>query len=648
MKFWEWPSQFADHLAEAIKEAKWEDYTAKIKRRLPGSPWGLIPNCAELKINIGKPDQLLENFGLNKKTKAQIIITPHENGPSNRYIEHQIIRLNKIKKTNDKDRFFKIADILIKRSNTFRVLAFHKLCPNWHRHYPLNYIINVNRTVSDIINKNKTLVDYKRFYVEKGPEKWRPISAPNLAWRIVLQLKNNFLLQWLDGTWEEEMHGFIPGRGTLSCWKDLFLKGWHEEEEIWEWDFAQYFPSLKSTAIKEALRKANVSEDWVEWLEEINRTLPKMPEEIKIEEDRDQLKLRRYWNWGHEWKKFQKNLFKIGGAKFTYKNPNPRRMVLKTKPTELEPKATIKNNWYQHFKWYGETPTEYTMPQDPTKAELTEAAAIVSESGYNFLDLAKSKANEEEKTNPRRIATDYQGLAQGFPTSPTLANLIMKEIIQLLKKEGIRTIAYADDFITNKDIPIRIQQQLWWKFNARINYEKSGQLKSGEVWHKPLKFLGLTFDGENLQAKTRKGSELKLIGNIKNLALIVNWLEERELKQEDGYCPEIPLKDNWEEIMKSKFMGWIQNRLYSGTWNADEIKQNFELEYIPKSWTDKKIATIIKEREIDIFNLSSFACQSLEMIFRYNQKLRRRKGLPLRFVVTDSRPKQQKEGCRQA
>lgn len=57
------------------------------------------------------------------------------NKPLNRYLEHNIIRLDS--KRSNSVLYWKIAQILMKRSNVFRVSAFNQVFHNWHRKLPL-------------------------------------------------------------------------------------------------------------------------------------------------------------------------------------------------------------------------------------------------------------------------------------------------------------------------------------------------------------------------------------------------------------------------------------------------------------------------------------------------------------------------------
>jgi hypothetical protein len=76
------------------------------------------------------------------------------------------------------------------------------------------------------------------------------------------------------------------------------------------------------------------------------------------------------------------------------------------------------------------------------------------------------------------------------------------------------------------------------------------------------------------------------------------------------------------QFIKNSVMGFIQSRLYSGSWNLEEFTQNFELEYIRSSWVDKYGGS--QGGQIDVFNSTSFASYSLTHILSRPTLKRRR------------------------
>lgn len=126
--------------------------------------------------------------------------------------------------------------------------------------------------------------------------------------------------------------------------------------------------------------------------------------------------------------------------------------------------------------------------------------------------IHKGSTYEEVITAPRPMSYLYRvrGVPQGAPTSPVLASLALHESIL---DRGVDTIMYADDglYYGNIDQPLITPNSNIVSANIRFNLSKSGWIKKGGVWLKPLRFLGIEYDGrrDELKGKTRKGSELK-------------------------------------------------------------------------------------------------------------------------------------------
>jgi hypothetical protein len=72
--------------------------------------------------------------------------------------------------------------------------------------------------------------------------------------------------------------------------------------------------------------------------------------------------------------------------------------------------------------------------------------------------------------------------------------------------------------------------------------------------------------------------------------------------------------NSWERLAKSRLLGFIQSRLYQGSWNLDDYDQNFELTYTSKSWLGTQSQYITDN--MTVFNSTSFASNWLIRKFR--------------------------------
>jgi len=59
------------------------------------SPWKPFPNVKDFKVELSVMDELFAKFGIVKRLdKATMHYTAYKNRDINRFVEHQIIRLN--------------------------------------------------------------------------------------------------------------------------------------------------------------------------------------------------------------------------------------------------------------------------------------------------------------------------------------------------------------------------------------------------------------------------------------------------------------------------------------------------------------------------------------------------------------------------
>jgi hypothetical protein len=138
-------------------------------------------------------------------------------------------------------------------------------------------------------------------------------------------------------------------------------------------------------------------------------------------------------------------------------------------------------------------------------------------------------------------------------------------------------VAYADDSVVFSDHPIRTKAPA--DTGIVIHKDKTGYVKHAGNWVKPLKFLGLEFDGKQFSAHTRKGSRLVLEDRMKLLLELFNELHNRTgiLNPDElleyinskittvGVSEKLQIKGTWEDYFKSRLIGFIQSRLYHGS-----------------------------------------------------------------------------------
>lgn len=251
----------------------------------------------------------------------------------------------------------------------------------------------------------------------------------------------------------------------------------------------------------------------------------------------------------------------------------------------------------------------------------------INEFEHMMKKLIHKGSYEEVINHPRPLSYMYRirGVPQGAPTSPTCSLLGLHNSI--LDRPKIDTVMYADDGLYYgdlKDTPLITPNSGIVSANIHFNHEKSGWIKKDGVWLKPLKFLGMVYDGntETLQADTRKGS--KLIYDKQDL--VEAHLESHQIPENatESWFKVWKDKDTFENLVKSKLFGFIQSRLYQGSWNMSDYEQCFELTFKTDSYCGK-FEDKIREKyceKMDIFNSTTFASEWLVKKLKTIRKLR--------------------------
>jgi len=503
-------------------------------------PFHRFPDVKHVKVEVKPMDRLFELFGIKRRSgPATIHYMKYKNKPINRFALRQIKRL----RAADDKTFWRMVGHLLKRSNVFFMLALYHVYPRWHRDLRFWEVINLHRKFRKI-SKDPQQIDYKRVYIPKANGKWRPLGVPKPEWRLYLHLLNQFLVLRFNDRISDNQHGFRPGRGTLTAWKEILLN--HSRYRyIYEMDYKKFFDSLNQSMISETLLlHYKVPREWWTLIEKLNMSQPSLPNIRQMEE-----------------KDIENN------------------------------KILIKQGIRDSYVW------------------LNEKWKKVGFAGNHTL----------------------YGIPQGAPTSPFLSILLLDYVT---KKDAAypdtKWVRYADDVIVmmnepidlvndqpdDNDAPLFLKRTVLERMkSAGIEYakEKCDWVKWDGKWLKPLKFLGLEFDGQTLKAKTRKGSELLFDKHN----LVMDYLA-REWKT-------TPSPFSWSYLARSDIMGFFQARLYQGDYNLKNYSQDFRLKFTPGSWTDHYFKWIEKlERGADhmrflaklsgihltVFNSTSLCLQS--------------------------------------
>lgn len=562
------------------------------------NPFKKLPNIREFKITVTGLDRVLLRLGIKKNYEPLIESSKNNNQSINRYIMHQIGRLHHY--TENKHTYWRLCEHILRKSESFFVLGLWEVKPKWHRDLSLKHLFDCIKEYRNIReNMFEIDINYKRVYIPKpGSKELRPLGVPTLAWRIYLHILNHMLvIFYREELMSSNQHGFIPSRGTLTAWQSILLTViW--KKYIWEFDLEKFFDSVNPSAVSEKLMR-RIPMKYVNMIDRYNRSPVRLPRKELLDETIQHIKSsdKEFYGSSNNW---------------------------------------ILNSFGHHLKSLSKV-----IP-GPIKMSATSAWT--------------------NKTLSRPV---QQGLAQGCPTSPFLTGLLL---IDLMKKRG-EHLLYADDGLIYSDEPFDpselMQGSDWSWAGVKVKDSKSKWIKYDGVWLTPLKFLGMEYNGvlNQWKSSTRKGESLlmdqwdiliihknklleELLMTYKPLALRVvrlllslgDWglankwfsslydlLENVHLIRTDSTnwsSMRASPKSNWESLIKSHLLGYVQSRMYLGEWNPDLVRQDFTLSFKHASWIwsyktlleSKRLSSpspIVEETQLDIFNSSSVASKSL-------------------------------------
>lgn len=259
--------------------------------------WSSIPNCAKFRLDERKLDPRWLSLGIEKKVKIDPVITEYKNGKMNQYMKYQIKRLYNMK--SDPVKFWKTCKLILLYSSVFRVSAINHVCTNWYKSMEYYKILRANKKVDKIIKTDNWSIVYHRVYIPKK-NTFRPLGVPTLEWRIYLHMINNFMHMFVKDYLLPSQHGFIPGRGTLSAWKEIMTKA-ISKPYIYECDLKQFFPSVNVSKLGKLLETdLKVPLTISTGLFELNSSLPILPKEVKLNENYTQETRERLLNYKEE------------------------------------------------------------------------------------------------------------------------------------------------------------------------------------------------------------------------------------------------------------------------------------------------------------------------------------------------------------
>jgi len=560
-------------------------YGIRLGQNLAIQPYKLLPDVKEFKIQVQGPDPIFKKHGLKKNLQPQLSFKRYTNKKMNRFVLWQVTRLNNC--MDNPRKFWRIAESLIRSSLSFGLLSLHQIVPLWHRKHPLWYIKAVYREFDKIRRtKGYIRIDYKRVYIDKIPASKgrRPLGVPTLPWRLYLNLWNRMMSIFLYNHLSPTQHGFIPGRGTLTAWKNILVRLSKNPKTIFEYDLKNCFEQIRLDRIMSQLSEIGMPQHLIHHLWSMNSSHPKLPSNQELDESR----------------------------------------ALSKK--ELNDQIDTINRTWGPNTILGLRGLVNLMNSNPSLA-LTKFPSLNNSELLRYLYSLTDDQLDEVQTQKDTLALG--GLPQGSPMSPLLTIFALSNtVLSLVENEK-----YADDGLLFDIIEDFSPEELNSpEAGVFLKLEASGFVKNSKGWLKELHFLGLIFNGwtQELRSSTHKGNSLKmdkwnLLSDLRQ-EKILNELIKLNMK-DDKRIPYMIRKGlSWEDFANHKILGWITSRMYIGKWNDEEFNQNFHLTYTQGSWTDlelqhqKRLKTLggYTGKGYELINLNIFNSSSIGMGYLRN------------------------------
>lgn len=423
----------------------------------------LLPNVDMFRVLDAETDKILAEIGILRNLITNYLYKEHSNGPANMYIRKNLDYLHKLAQEGDEEKFVKHTKKLELRSKALMSVALFKTEPYWYRSYPAETVIHWLKDYWARISGEypRIALTYRRVWIPKPDGTKRPLSVPRVPWRMILVLKYLWIKVWLSGKKVKLpcQYGVGTNLGLRKAWDAIMERV--SRPTIFEFDLEKFYDNIF----------------WGKYYAEI--TALGIPYGLRL-----------WMSTAIQHSQIEQGMKKTEEDSIRLNNVPTLKECITTFGKfvgiiEYMSRRISRNLDRKALAWRKENVKTLKMPN-----------------GLHYTIRSNSIGDR-----------DQRGLPQGLTLAGFAACAGLKAAYEELEDD---LIMYIDDgvIMMKESDPLKIIkfQGLLDSAGIAISPKKSGYVKYNGVWQKPLKFLGMVYDGRTgrIKASTRKGSNMEL------------------------------------------------------------------------------------------------------------------------------------------